>query len=180
MDKLERTVKLQALADGAKQVDQVDAKDILLELSHREAQLQEEKSRSIENLKKITQLRESLKQEQEKTAGLTRKIAELENSLKDTAASKANDEALANLRLQLETEEKKSLEQSEKIERQRESLKREQARTDEMANRVAALESRLKERDDLQAQLDALQARVKDMAGALGQISDIANAARAE
>jgi chromosome segregation ATPase len=132
-------------------------------LAIKNAQLEEEKSRSLENLKTIAQLRETLKQEQAR-------MAELEARVKVLAASESNE--LAGKNAQLKEEKAKSLEYMKIVEQLRESLKQEQARTADMAARTASQEAKLKE-------LAALEAKVKEMTDALGRISGIAAASRA-
>ena len=60
-----------------------------LELVKKAAQLEEEKKKSLEHLKTIEQLTESLKQEQAKTAEMAKKIAELEAKVKESVGLEA-------------------------------------------------------------------------------------------
>ena len=94
MAPMEKTVKIRAYPDDAKsnasQGNLADGQNISLELAMKNAQLEEEKSRSLEHLKTIVQLRESLKQEQAKTAEMARKMAEQDAKAKDLAALEAN------------------------------------------------------------------------------------------
>lgn len=53
------------------------------ELVKKNAQLEEEKKTSLEQLKMIEQLRESIKQEQLRSAGMVMKTAELESKIKE-------------------------------------------------------------------------------------------------
>lgn len=66
----------------AKESASLEAND----LARKNAQLEELKSKSLEHLQTIEQLRESLKQEQAKTAGMAGKAAELEAKAKEAAA----------------------------------------------------------------------------------------------
>ena len=56
----------------------------MLELAKKNAQLEDEKKKSLEYLKTIEQLRESLKLEQAKMAEMVKRTAELEAKLKGT------------------------------------------------------------------------------------------------
>ena len=81
---------------------------------------------------------------------------------------------------QLQEEKNRSVELLKAIELLQGSIKQEQARTAEMAKTVEALEIQLKE---LAAQNNAskvaeLEARVKELSGLLGKISDIAAAGK--
>ena len=62
-----------------------EEQDNALELVKRTAQLQDEKSRSLEHRKTIAQLQECLKQEQARTADLEKSVAALEARLKELA-----------------------------------------------------------------------------------------------
>ena len=172
---MDRTIKLRAFSDGdGKKSNLTEEQQKLLELS---AQLEEEKSRSIENLKTITLLRESLKQEQTKTTELAGKLAELETRVKNTPAVKVDEEAVKKVQLQLEEEKSRVLEQTKKIEQLQESLKREQSRTDEMTARMAEQEGKMKEVAALEIrvkELEGMEAKVKEMTEALSKISGLA------
>jgi hypothetical protein len=163
----DKTIKLRAYSGAAKsevaQSNLTEEQNKLLEAAKKDAQLAEEKSRSLEHLKTIEQLRESLRQEQARTAGMEARI-------KDLTASESNE--LAGKNAQLKEEKAKSLEYMKIVEQLRESLKQEQARTADMAARTASQEAKLKE-------LAALEAKVKEMTDALGRISGIAAASRA-
>jgi uncharacterized protein YlxW (UPF0749 family) len=84
------TIKIRAYANRAEgddvQSNLSEEQNNALELSKRNAQLQEEKNRSLEHLKSIELLQESLKQEQARTAELAKTVAVLEVQLKDLAA----------------------------------------------------------------------------------------------
>ena len=157
MNFMEKTVKIRTFSDGAKsdalQGKLADDQDKSLELAMKDAQLEEEKSRSLEHLKTIVQLRESLKQERTKTAELEANV-------------------LAKKNTQLEEEKGKSLEHLRMIVQLRESLKQEQAKTAEMAKKAAGLEAKAKE-------LAVLETRVKEMTEALSKISSVAAAGKA-
>lgn len=174
MAPMEKTVKIRAYPDDAKskasQGNLADGQNISLELAMKNAQLEEEKSRSLEHLKTIVQLRESLKQEQSKTAEVTRKMAEQDAKAKDLAALEANE--LARKNAQREEEKKKSLELMKTIEQLRESLKQEQAKTAGMADRMTAQEAKARESA-------MLEAKVRELTEALSRIAAIAAAGKA-
>lgn len=160
---MDKTVKLRAYSEpsksGVPEGDIKEDKNKSLDLAAKEAQLAEEKSKSLENLKTIVQLREYLKQEQAKTAELARKTAELEAKVNESSASVANE--LAKKSAQLEEEKKRSLEQLKMVEQLRESLRQEQAKSAGAADKAAKLE-----------------AKVRDLNGVLSKISSIAEAGR--
>lgn len=132
---MDKTVKIRAYSGDTKaeapQASAAGGKN--LEFALLEAQLQEEKSKSLEHLKTIVQLRESLKQEQAKVAELSRKPAG------------ADPEELARKTAQLEEERQKWLELAKANDQLKESLKQEQARAAEAAKRAADLDAKAKE-----------------------------------
>lgn len=160
---LDKTLKLRAYTDDAAksdvaQDDRAEEKNKSQELAKKDAQLEEEKSKSLEHLKTIVQLRESLKQEKAKTADLEAKLNKLDSL-------EANQ--LARKNAQLEEERKQSLEYMRTIEQLRETIKQDHAKKSETENKSAELEAKTKE-------LAALEARIKDLSGALNKISSIA------
>jgi DNA repair exonuclease SbcCD ATPase subunit len=172
MDK-DKTVKIRAYSEPAKsdapKGNATEDKVRDLELALKDAQIEEEKSKSLENLKTIVQLRENLKQEQAKTAEAVKKVAELEARIKGYASLEANE--LVRKNAQLEEEKKKSLEQAKTIEQLKESLKQEQAKSSGAIDQSAELEAKTKE-------LVMLEAKIKDLSGALGKIASIAEAGK--
>lgn len=163
----DRTVKLRAYAEAAANTVVPPAKPAEVqgasaELAKKEAQLEEEKNRTLELLKTIVQLRESLKQEQAKSADLDAKLNRL-------AAVEENQ--LARKNAQLEEEKRQSLEQLSMIEQLRESLRQEQAKSAGAADRTAELEAKAKA-------VAALEARVRDLSVLLNKISNLAAAAK--
>jgi uncharacterized protein YlxW (UPF0749 family) len=79
--------------------------------------------------------------------------------------------------VQLQEEKNRSLEHLKAIELLQKSLRQEQARTAEMAKRVAGLEAQLKERAAQQTNVKKvaeLEAKVKELSEVLGKISGIA------
>lgn len=84
---MDRTVKIPAYSgaqpQGAAQDNLTKEQKMALELATKNTQLEEEKNKSLEQLKTIEQLRESLKQEQLKSLGLVKKAADLESKVDD-------------------------------------------------------------------------------------------------
>jgi methyl-accepting chemotaxis protein len=83
---------------------------------------------------------------------------------------------------QLEEEKSKSFELQKTIEQLRVSLRQEQARTTEMAEKAVMLEARVRELSGQEARIkktDELEARIKELTEALGKISGIASAGKA-
>lgn len=155
---MDKTLKLRAYAGDAK--NSADDKSSSLELAKVNAQLEEEKKKSSEYSKTIEQLRESLKLEQTRTADMVRKKTDLEAKVKEL--STPDNSELARKSAQLEEEQGKSLEHMRTIVQLRESLKQEQARSDQMAKKAFEQE-----------------AKAKELADVLDQISSVASAAKA-
>jgi hypothetical protein len=104
-------------------------------------QLAEEKSRTLEQLKTIVQLRENLKLEQEKNTGLANTVADLQGKLNKLASVEENQ--LVKKNTQLEEERKKSAEQLKAIELLKESLKQEKEKNAWLVNNSADLHAKL-------------------------------------
>jgi polyribonucleotide nucleotidyltransferase len=168
---MDKTLKLRAYPDGAMKTAEAGkpADEKSLELAMKDAQIEEERSRSLEHLKTIVQLRESLKQEQARTAEATLKAGELEARLKDAGSQEAGERAQKVA--QLEEEKKRSIEYMRMIEQLRESLSQEQAGVAEMADKLAALEARTGE-------IAVLEARITELSNALGKITAIATSVK--
>ncbi len=164
---MDKTVKLHAYSDAAKKPAETGkaADPKALELAMKDAQIEEERSRSLEHLKTIVQLRESLKQEQARTVEATLKVNELEARLKEAGSQEASE--LSKKTVLLEEEKKRSIEYMRMIEQLRESLAQEQARLSEATDKLAAFEARMGE-------IATLEAKVRELSNALGKITAIA------
>ncbi len=88
------TIKMRAYANKAVgddvQSNLSEDQNNALELSKRTAQLQEEKDKSLEHLKVIELLQESLRQEQARTSEMAKTLAGLEAQLKEHAEQEGN------------------------------------------------------------------------------------------
>ena len=135
---------------------------VALELEQKQAQLDEERNKSLELLKNVVQLRESLKQEQAKSAEQEAKLNKLA-ALEEGQIAKRN--------AQIEEEKKYSLELMRTIEQLKEQLKQEKSRASEIAASGVQLEAKIQE-------ITALKAKIKDLSGVLGKIVSIAEAAK--
>ncbi len=169
---IDKTLKLQSYSGETKPAETkpavqqtLPADELALELKMKNEQIEEERSRSLEHLKVIVQLRESLKQEQAKAAEAVKKAAELEAKIKSMTAQETSE--LANKIAQIEEEKSKSLELTRIIEQLRETLKQEQAKTAEVAKKIAEADTKIKE-------AIMLEARVKEMNETLAKITAIA------
>ena len=95
---MDKTVKIRPYSGDAKsdapQSNLTEDQDKSLELAKKNALLEEEKKKSLEQLKIIEQLRESLKQEQVKTAEMVKMMTEQEARTKDSAALEAKAKEL--------------------------------------------------------------------------------------
>lgn len=133
-----------------------------LELEQKQAQLDEERNKSLELLRNLVQLRESLKQEQARSAEQEAKLNKLA-ALEESQIAKRN--------AQIEEEKKYSLELMRTIEQLKEQLKQEKSRASEIADSGVQLEAKIQE-------ITALKAKIKDLSGVLGKIVSIAEAAK--
>lgn len=136
MDK-DKTVKLHAFSEtpnsDALHSNLTDEQNKSFELAKKAALYEDEKKKSLEYLKMVEQLKESLVQEKTKSAELVKKLSALD----------VNE--LANKNALLEEEKKKNLEYLSMIERLSLSSKQEQVKSAEMAKMVSELEARVKE-----------------------------------
>ncbi len=132
----DRTSELQAKLNRLDEVEQN-------QLVRKNAQLEEEKKKYLDQLKINEQLRESLKQEQATHADTAKISTELKSKLNKLAEVEENQ--LARKDAQLEEEKKKSLEYMRTVDQLRESTKQDQAKKIELANKVAVLETKVKE-----------------------------------
>ncbi len=130
---MDKTVKIRTYSgdekSGVSQGNLSDDQNKSLELAKKNAQLEEERKKSLEQFNVIEQLRVSLKQEQAKMAEM----------MKKTVGPDANELAVKDA--QLEEEKSRSLENLKTIVQLRESLKQEQAKTAEMVKKLAELEA---------------------------------------
>lgn len=98
---MEKTVKTHAFPDGAKSVvpqnNLTEAQEKALELAKKNALMAEEKSKLLEHLKTIEQMRESLKQEQARTAEMAKKAAGLEAKVKELSEQETQEKKVAEL-----------------------------------------------------------------------------------
>ncbi len=115
---MDKTLKLHAYTDAAKsdvpQASPAMDRDTSLELEKKNSQLEEEKSKSLDLLKTIVQLRESLKQEQARSSDLETKLTKL---------AVLEDNQLAKKNAQLEEATAKSQDLLKTIEQLRENVK---------------------------------------------------------
>ncbi len=159
---MDRTMKIRALTEAAKtdaaQGVRAEEKDQSAELAKIAAQLEDERSKTLELLKDIVQLRESLKQEQARSADLESKLTRL---------ATVEENQLAKKNAQLQEEKNRSLEYMRTIEQLRENIKQQQAKTTETADKSAELAAKTKA-------VAELEAKVKDLTAVLGVISKIA------
>jgi hypothetical protein len=144
MDK-DKTLKLRTFSDTAKDPAEKDKaakeRNIALELEKKTAHLEEERSKSLDLLKTIVQLREHLKQEQERSAVLGARVIKLD-SVEENQLIRKNAE--------LEEEKRKSLEYVKTIKQLGESLKLEQEKSAQLSGRMAELEAKVLKLDSVE------------------------------
>jgi chromosome segregation ATPase len=166
---MDKTVKMRAYTDPGSAQPASKQKEIDLELAARDAQLADERNKSLEQLKTIVQLREALKQEQARTAEASKRVNELESGLQQVSASSAKE--LARKDALLEAEMKKATDAEAKCTELQTQLKQEQAKLASMPDQSRLLEAKDKELADLKA-------RLHDLGGVLSKIISIAEAAK--
>lgn len=197
---MDKTVKIRAYAAGTESVavQSANTGDKNSQELIMQAQLEDERSRSLEHLKTIVQLRESLKQEQSKTAELANKVSELEAKMHGSSAQESSE--LAKKNALLDEEKKHALDMMRMIEQLRENLKQEQAKAAEFTKTNSLLEEEKKRSLDMLKMVEQLReslkqeqmktaetagrisaqdARIKELGDALGKISVIASIVKA-
>jgi predicted RNase H-like nuclease (RuvC/YqgF family) len=171
---MDKTVKISAYGAPAKAVGPQETPVLdriaALELEQKQAQLEEERNKSLELLRNVVQLRESLKQEQTKTAELSAKVEQLEDKLKELET--LEDSQIAKHNAHIEEEKKYSRELMRTIEQLREDIRQEKSKSLEIAHSGVELEAKLVEIADLEA-------RIKELTATFGKIISIAEAAKA-
>jgi len=193
---MDKTVKIRAFGDQAKNEVASDKPTIdrttALEMEHKQAKLDEERNKSLEMLKTITQLRESLKQEQAKSAELESRLSKLEQDktaemeAKLRKLSEMEENRFIKFNAQFEEEKKKSLEYMRTIEQLRESLKQEQSKLASVSTSASELEVKTKAIAALEAKLSdqetkgaALEMKFKELSNVMGRIANLAEIAKA-
>jgi uncharacterized protein YhaN len=166
---MEKTLKIRAYDQPAKsnapQEHLLRANVAALELEQKHAQLEEERNKSLELLKSVTQLRESLKQEQAKSAEQESKLAQLATKIEKLAT--LEDSQINKRDARIEEEKKHSLELMRTIEKLKENIKQEKARSLEYADRDAKFEA-------MQHEIVALEAKIKVLNGVISRIASLA------
>jgi hypothetical protein len=155
---MEKTVKLHAYPaakEEAMQGKPVDEQT--LELAMKDAQIEEERSRSLEHLKTIVQLREAIKQEQLRFTEMAKKTADMESKVNELVAAEAGEAAKKNT--QLEEHKQRALEQGKAIEQLRESIKQEQEKNNVLAAKTSELEAMIKTLSDTLEKISELAAK---------------------
>ncbi|MDD2701465.1 MAG: hypothetical protein PHH36_09530 [Sideroxydans sp.] len=166
---MDKTVKMRAYTDPGSGQPASKQKEIDLELAARDAQLADERNKTLEQLKTIVQLREALKKEQARTAEVSQRVNELESGLRQVTSSSAND--LARKDAQLEAEMKRAVDAENQCKALQAQLQQEQAKLASMPDHTRMLEAKDKE-------LAELKAKLQDVSGVLSKIISIAEAAR--
>lgn len=131
-----KTTELQARLNKLDEVEQN-------QLIRKNAQLEEEKKRYLEQAKLSEQLRDNLKQEQASHAEMAKKVAELKFKLNKLADVEENQ--LVKKDTLLDEEKKRSLEYKQTIEQLRESIKKDQVKKAELIDRAEVLDAKIKE-----------------------------------
>lgn len=142
---MDKTLKLRAYQDATKnslpQDKQAKEGSIAIELEKKNALLEEEKNKSLDLLKTIVQLRESLKQEQDKSSLIETRLTKLDS---------VEGNQLAKKNAQLEEEKKLSLEYMRTIEQLRASLKQEQEKSEQLQKKKSELEIKVNKLDEVE------------------------------
>jgi chromosome segregation ATPase len=142
---MDKTLKLRAYQDAenkkASESKQGKEKNLVAELEKKSALLDEEKNKSLDLLKTIVQLRESLKHEQERAVLLETRLTKLDT---------VEGNQLAKKNAQLEDEKKLSLEYMRTIEQLRATLKQEQEQSVEVQKKKVELEAKVNKLDEVE------------------------------
>lgn len=144
-----KTTELQAKLNKLDEVEQN-------QLIRKNAQLEEEQKKYLDQLRINEQLKESLVQEQASHADSVKKATELKARLNKLAEVEGNQ--LVRKDAQLEEEKKKSQEYMRMLEQLRESNKQDQAKKIELANKVAVLDTKVKELSVVLSKISSLAA----------------------
>lgn len=142
-----KTAELQARLNKLDEVEES-------QLVKKNIQLEDEKKKSLEYMRMIEQLRESTRQEQEKSAEMVRKMAEQQAQLNKLTT--VEESQLARKNAQLEEEKQKLIEYMKMIEQLRENVRQDQEKKIEMANKLAVLETKVKELSVVLAKISSL------------------------
>jgi chromosome segregation ATPase len=142
-----KTAELQARLNKLDEVEES-------QLVKKNIQLEDEKKKSLEYMRMIEQLRESTRQEQEKSTEMVRKMAEQQAQL--NKLSTVEESQLARKNAQLEEEKQKLIEYMKMIEQLRENVRQDQEKKIEMANKLAVLETKVKELSVVLAKISSL------------------------
>lgn len=155
MPSFDKTIKMRAYtAEATKDIapsDVTEDQKISQELASKTAQLEEEKNNSLENLKVIGQLRESIKQEQAKSSELTRRVSELGAEQKNVLDSS-----------------KKATEYEAKIAGLQSMIVEQQTKLNEQKSRIIALEEKIL----------VQETKARTLQDALNKISSLATTAK--
>ncbi len=142
---MDKTLKLRAYQDAenkkTSESKQGKESNLVAELEKKTALLDEEKSKSLDLLKTIVQLRESLKQEQERAAVLETRLTKLDT---------VEGNQLARKNAQLEEEKKLSLEYMRTIEQLRATLSQEREKSVEVQRKKIELEAKVNKLDEVE------------------------------
>lgn len=171
---MDKTLKLRAYQDAETKKDsegKQKERDIALELEKKSALLQEEKSKSLDLLKTIVQLRESLKQEQDRASILEARLIKLDT---------VEESQLAKKNAQLEEEKRLSLEYMRTIEQLKATLKQEQEKAEEAQRKKTELEAKVNKLDEVEenqlvrknAQLEEEKKRSSEYAQLVDQLRE--------
>jgi chromosome segregation ATPase len=131
-----KTTELQARLNKLDEVEES-------QLAKKNAQLEEEKKKYLEQTKLNEQLREGLRQEQASHAEMAKKVAELKFKLNKLADAEENQ--LVKKDTLLDEEKKRSLDYKQTIEQLRESIKKDQVKKTELIDRAEVLDAKIKE-----------------------------------
>lgn len=171
---MDKTLKLRAYQDAENKKDSESKqkeRDVALELEKKSALLQEEKSKTLDLLKTIVQLRESLKQEQDRASILEARLIKLDT---------VEENQLAKKNAQLEEEKKLSLEYMRTIEQLKATLKQEQEKSEEAQKKKTELEAKVNKLDEVEenqlvkknAQLEEEKKRSSEYAQLVDQLRE--------
>ncbi len=168
---MDKTVKIRAYVEPAALPAGAASltKEQALEFTVLQERLQEERDKSLEQLKTIVQLREAVKQEQAKAVEAEKRANQAQAAMQQ--AQSAVSEAQRRAQERLDGEMKKTVEAESRTQQLQAQLAQLQARLDGLADQAAAMQAKDKE-------VVELRTKLQELVGVLSKVGSIIDAAR--
>lgn len=168
---MDKTVKIRAYVEPAAQPAGAAplTKEQALEFAVLQERLQEERDKSLEQLKTIVQLRETVKLEQAKATEAEKRANQAQAALQQ--AQSAVSEAQRHAQERLDGEMKKMVEAEARNQQLQAQLAQLQAKLDGMADQAAAMQAKDKE-------VAELRTKLQELVGVLSKVGSLIDVAR--